>query len=122
VAFFRLIEPAAPPWLGPAEVGLTAAGSWAAWIGVKSQRLSGTEFDRLWLAYRDRFGFVWGQRMREQFNQAARHAGHPVVLRWGGLHPTASQPLPDPAVLLPLLRAVLKRFGAEEKPPPMKPR
>jgi hypothetical protein len=89
---------------------------------VKSQRPSGTEFARLWLAYRDRFGFLWGQRMREQFNQAVHHAGHPVVLRWDGLHPTASQPLPEPAVLLPLLRAVLKRFGPEEKQPRTKPR
>jgi hypothetical protein len=122
LTFIRLIAPDSPPWMRPAGLGLLAGGSWVAWIGVKSQRLPDIEFDRLWLAYRDRFGFVWGQRMREQFNQAVRHAGHPVVLRWDGLHPTASQPLPEPAVLLLLLRAVLKRFGAEEKQPPTKPR
>jgi hypothetical protein len=72
-----------------------------------------TEFDRLWLAYRDRFGFVWGQRMREQFNRAAHHAGWPVVLRWGGLHTTATEAAPDPAAMLATLRAVLKRFGPE---------
>jgi hypothetical protein len=115
LTFLRLIAPESPAWMRPAGLGLLAGGWWVAWIGVKSQRSSGTEFDRLWLTYRDRFGFVWGQRMREQFNRAAHHAGWPVLLRWSGLHSTASQPPSDPAALLATLRAVLKRFGPEEE-------
>jgi hypothetical protein len=93
---------------------LLAAAPWTAWAALANRGQFGTEFDRLWLAYRDRFGFFWGQRMREQFNRAAQHAGLPVELHWSGLHPMADHPAPDRAALLDLLRAVLKRFGPEE--------
>jgi hypothetical protein len=100
---------------GVLSVGMGSLGisPWAA-MAFFRRGATGTAFDRLWLAYRDRFGFVWGQRMREQFNRAAHHAGWPVALRWDGLHPTAPAPAPDSAELLALLRAVLKRFGPEE--------
>ncbi|HTU19508.1 MAG TPA: hypothetical protein VMG10_15715 [Gemmataceae bacterium] len=106
------VSVARTPWLG---LLLLAVAPWAAWAGVASRRSTATAFDQLWLAYRDRFGFVWGQRMREQFNRAAHHAGWPVVLRWGELHSTADQLSPDPEQLLATLRAVLKRFGPEEQ-------
>ncbi len=93
---------------------LLALAPWTAWSTL-AMRKPTTELDRLWLAYRDRFGFVWGQRMREQFNRAAHHAGWPVVLRWSGVHQTAAEPAPDPAALMTVLRAVLKRFGPEEE-------
>ncbi|HEY7308754.1 MAG TPA: hypothetical protein VH643_05245 [Gemmataceae bacterium] len=108
----RLIEPASPAWFRPVGLGLLAGGPWTAWAGQWKRGSSATEFDRLWLSYRDRFGFVWGQRMREQFNRAADHAGFPVVLRWKGLQPETTA---DAAALMSLLRAVLKRFGPEEK-------
>jgi hypothetical protein len=114
----RLIEPASPVWLRFAGMGLLALGPWAGWASLGRHAVSGTEFDRLWLAYRDRFGFVWGQRMREQFNRAATHAGWPVVLRWRGLQPASPGTVANPAALLALLRAVLKRFGPEELSPP----
>jgi hypothetical protein len=95
-------------------VGLLAASPWVAWWSIRDRRTARTEFDRLWLAYRDRFGFVWGQRMREQFNRAAHHAGWPVVLRWSGLE-TPTDAAVDTAWLLATLRAVLKRFGPEEE-------
>lgn len=89
-----------------------ALAPWAAWLALATRRPTPqvSEFDRLWLAYRDRFGFVWGQRMREQFNRAAHHAGWPVELRWSGLHPPS-----DNAEMLTTLRAVLKRFGPEDE-------
>jgi hypothetical protein len=102
-------------WSSPAPgLLLLAGGPWIAWLGVGRTRADATEFDRLWLAYRDRFGFVWGQRMREQFNRAAHHADWPVVLRWRGLRATTTRPQPDPSMVLATLRAVLKRFGSEE--------
>lgn len=108
----RLIEPAAPAWIRPVGLGLLAVAPWAAWASQWKRGSSATEFDRLWLSYRDRFGFVWGQRVREQFNRAADHAGFPVVLRWKGLQPETTA---EAASLIPLLRAVLKRFGPEEQ-------
>ena len=102
-------------WTSPAlGLLLIACAPWTAWLGLVRGNARATAFDRLWLAYRDRFGVVWGQRMREQFNRAAHHAGWPVVLRWRGLRVTSPQPLPDPAALLATLRAVLKRFGPED--------
>jgi hypothetical protein len=98
----------------PAGLGMLASTPWAAWALLWSRGSSGMEFDRLWLSYRDRFGFVWGQRMREQFNRAAHHAGWPVELRWGGLHTIRTEEKTDPAALIATLRAVLKRFGPEE--------
>jgi hypothetical protein len=100
------------PWL---SLFLLALAPWTAWMAVALRRSTLAEVDRLWLAYRDRFGFVWGQRMREQFNRSAHHAGWPVELRWSGLRVTAAGPSPDPATLAATLRAILKRFGSENE-------
>jgi hypothetical protein len=97
-------------WLG---LFLLALAPWTAWMTLTLQSPAATELDRLWLAYRDRFGLVWGLRVQEQYNRAAHHAGWPVVLRWGGLQATATEPSPDPAALVATLRAVLKRFESE---------
>lgn len=107
------------PWLGPL---LLALAPWAAWAGLARQSPNATAFDRVWLAYRDRFGFVWGQRMREQFNRAAHHAGWPVVLRWQGLQSTTDHPPLDSEQLLAMLQAVLKRFGWEAQEQSTDPR
>lgn len=98
-----------------AGMGLVSLSPWAAWACVRLRRNCGTEFDRLWLAYRDRYGFVWGQRMREQFNRSVGHAGWPVTLRWDGLRATSMDAAPASAELLATLRAVLKRFGLDEE-------
>jgi hypothetical protein len=93
---------------------------WQAY-GAGGGRVPPAEFDRLWLDFRDRFGLVWGQRLREQFNTAARHAGWPVVLRWRGLRLVPGSALPDPetqAAIVAGLRALMKRFGPEPDAPP----
>jgi hypothetical protein len=110
----RLLGWAAPPGFSDMGLLLLALAPWEAWAAL-ARRRAATEFDRLWLAYRDRFGFVWGHRMQEQFNRAAHHAGWPVVLRWSELFITPAEPSPDPAALVATLRAVLKRFGSEEE-------
>jgi hypothetical protein len=53
---------------------------WVGYLCMRSQTRAGAEFDLLWLDFRDRFGFVWAQRLRDQFNRSAAHAGWPVVL------------------------------------------
>ena len=71
----------------------------------------------MWLDFRDRFGFVWGQRLRDQFNRAAANAGWPVYLRWRGLRLRAGTELPPDDLqtrIVDTLRAMLKRFGPGE--------
>jgi hypothetical protein len=75
-----------------------------------------SEFDRLWLDFRNRFGLVWAQRTREQFNRAVDHASWPVHLYWQGLRLLTTEPPLDPAVqaeLIEMLKRLLKRFGPE---------
>jgi hypothetical protein len=101
--------PPAAQWLGQA---LVAQAPWLAWLGVACAR-GGSAFDRLWRSYRDRFGFLWGQRIREQFNHAAHNAGWPVRLDWGGLRKTGEGPA-DGEQALATLRAVLRRFAPDQ--------
>jgi len=108
---------------GAVKLEWTHLGRWALplaiWVGWLRMRRRGeglTELDREWLGFRDRYGLMWGQRVREQFNQAARHAGWPVYLRWSGLRRTARDvPLSpeDQEAIVQTLRVVLKRFGEE---------
>jgi hypothetical protein len=78
------------------------------------RRRARNEFDSTWLTFRDRFGVVWGQRLREQFNQSARHANWPVVLTWPGVRVQPGKAPPDGAQsksMLNALNALMKRFG-----------
>jgi hypothetical protein len=89
----------------------------APWIALASgrRRLPGNPVNALWLSFRDRFGGMWGLRVREQFNRAAANAGYAVSLPWQGFPPHALEEPQKQAVLLDLLRGVLKRFGLEEE-------
>jgi hypothetical protein len=81
-------------------------GPWIALL-LLSRKRERTEADLLWLDFRDRFGIVWGQRIREQMNRAAANAGWPVTLTWHGLERKENV---DEKALLDTLRAVLSRF------------
>jgi hypothetical protein len=94
-----------------------AVAPWVGWVVLAGAPAPAGEFDRLWLAYRDRFGLVWGQRMREQFNRAAANAGWPVFLSWQGLASAGDSAPPPTAEAVATLQAVLKRFGPEEGAP-----
>lgn len=98
-----------------------AISPWIALARAKAGARSRSEFDRLWLGFRDRFGLVWGQRLREQFNRSARHTGWPVHLGWRGLRrlPGTERELSleEQKELVATLRALLKRFGPEETTP-----
>jgi hypothetical protein len=89
---------------------------WIALVCIGSAGPPASEFDRLWLDFRNRFGFWWSQRLREQFNRSAYHSGWPVILRWQGLRLRPGTALPEPAVqeeLLATLHALMKRFGPD---------
>jgi hypothetical protein len=91
--------PAGPGWL------LLAGAPWVGWIGWSWRPPDISTFDAVWRDFRDRFGLVWGQRLREQFNRAAANAGWPVYVSWGGLRGAG-----DEAAALATLTAMLKRF------------
>jgi len=86
------------------------------WVGLACFARGGGAgaVDREWLWFRDRFGVVWGQRSREQFNRAAANAGWPVALSWQGLDFAPDKAPPSEEELLATFRAVLKRFGTKE--------
>jgi hypothetical protein len=107
-----LMDWSVPPALAMAGTTLVALAPWLAWLGIRSGD-QGNEIDRLWRTYRDRMGFVWAQRMREQFNHAAAHAGWPVRLGWTGVQ-TIGDGQVDAGEVLTTLRAVLKRFAADQ--------
>jgi hypothetical protein len=85
---------------------------WMAQWSWRRQRAGANDFDRLWLHFRNRFGLVWAQRVREQFNRSAQNAGWPVYLTWRGLRRAGDEPILPPAAaeMLETLTAALKRF------------
>jgi hypothetical protein len=104
-------------WLDLWALALLAV---APWLGLATARRGATisdDFNREWLAFRDRFGVVWGLRLRDQFNRAAVNAGWGVVLDWKGLRSPEKDSAARRPEALTGLRAVLKRFGPEEAPP-----
>lgn len=86
-------------------IACIAAVPWTAWAAWRLPRRS-IEFDRYWLAFRDRFGAIWGLRVREQFNRSAANSGWPIELGWRGLR---GEPSPE---ALGVLKALTSRFGA----------
>jgi hypothetical protein len=92
---------------------LVLLSPWVGWACFWRPQSSLSEFDRLWLDFRDRLGFFWAQRVREQFNRAASNAGWPVHLRWRGLHRTVRGKMIAPSeqqAMIDTLRAALQRF------------
>jgi hypothetical protein len=84
---------------------------WVARARWRRSRLGANEFDGLWLYFRNRFGLVWGQRVREQFNRSALNAGWPVYLTWRGLRRTGETlAFPPQVEVIETLRALLRRF------------
>jgi hypothetical protein len=93
---------------------------WAGWLVARGGRPAASEFDRRWLAFRDRLGLLWGQRAREQFNTAAANAGWPVTLYWQGLRRRGRAEIVPADVqdeMIETLRAILKRFMGEAARP-----
>jgi hypothetical protein len=98
---------------------LAGCAPWVSWLNLAVRRPPGNDLDRLWLGFRDRFGLVWGLRLREQFNRAAANAGWPVRLGWSGFEELDSTAEPAPREIL---HALLKRFGPENDAGPLGPR
>jgi hypothetical protein len=86
---------------------------WLTWICLARRAADRSDFDRLWLNFRDRWGLVWSQRVREQFDRAAQHAGWPVKLAWHGLTQEKDEaPAADQVKFVEMLQKTLQRFLA----------
>src|SRR5260370_37339958 len=70
-----------------ASIILASISPWLAAVPALVAKKRG-ECDWLWRQFRDRFGFLWAQRLREQFNASARNAGLKLELGWCGLWET----------------------------------
>jgi hypothetical protein len=81
---------------------------WAAWGCWRGRRPAHSQFDRLWLNFRDRYGLLWAQRVRDQFNRAAANADWPVYLAWRGLHRRGSRDAIAPAAQEAMFTALCK--------------
>jgi hypothetical protein len=97
-------------WVVTGRLALAAA-PWVAFLMIRGRREPAFEIDRTWLRFRDSFGGLWAERVREQFNRAAANAGQAGRLGWGGLK---GAPDAEAEAMLATLRALLKRFGPAE--------
>ena len=95
----------------PFDTLLLLAVPWGAWLVRPSARLS--HADRAWWLFRHRFGFLWAERMRDQYNRAAENANLGATLGRGGF----VGPLTEEARAAALLAALLGRFGTTGTPP-----
>ncbi len=68
------------------------------------------EIDSLWRFFRDRWGLVWGERVREQFNRSAVNAHWPVRLTWLGFVIEGKIDATTHAAVRATLAALLTRF------------
>jgi hypothetical protein len=119
VLLLALPESQVPNWQAGAPFTrfLLAISPWVAFQQIAATRNPASEFDQIWLSFRDCYGLVWSQRTREQFNHAAAHAGWPVFLRWRGLRIQPGASIPDMKMkveMMAALCALLKRFGRGE--------
>jgi hypothetical protein len=89
---------------------LVGASPWLAWVGWRVLPPGDNLFDQNWKRFRDRYGVVWGQRLREQFNRAAANAGWPCELGWRGLQFEGHD---VPSEWYDVLVALQKRFGTD---------
>jgi hypothetical protein len=101
-----LEEKSSEPWLVHASRWMIPLGCWLGWLMLRKTPPA-SEFDRHWLAFRDRFGLMWGQRLREQFNRVATNAGWPVWLRWTGLEGDTH----ETKEMVETIVVMVKRFG-----------
>lgn len=79
----------------------------------RSELPGGSELERLWRWFRDRWGVVWALRVQERFQQSAQRLGWSVRLRWQGIETALGDPVPPAAAST--LAALLSRFARSER-------
>lgn len=94
-------------WLDQGAALLMTCGLWAGWASYRNSQSVPMDVNRRWLEFRDRYGVVWGQRAREQFNRAAENQKLEAHLAWYGVTDLSPEAMGDADRLL---EAILKRF------------
>ena len=90
-------------------VGLRIGTALIPWVALLSPgAATDRDLDRAWRSFRDRLGFVWGERTREQFNRSVENAGLSIRLGWRGVRGEASET--EIAQAADILRRLLRRF------------
>ncbi len=84
---------------------------WFGWLGLWCGPRAASACDRLWRDFRDRYGLVWSQRLRDQFNRAAANARLGVELGWTGLRGATTSAGGPESPAYETLAALMKRFG-----------
>jgi hypothetical protein len=97
-------------WLEHLAALALAIAPWLALAGYRLAPPPRSVLDRLWHNFRDCYGLVWGQRIRDQFNRAAANAGWPIYLSWRGLRQLSPLSPELETAVADTLRALLKRF------------
>jgi hypothetical protein len=107
------LESSPRPWLNVLAIDVAALALWLSWGLTRMARATDKGCDRLWQQFRDRFGFVWAQRVREQFNAAVQHANMDVDLAWSGPRTKTGAAMDEnqTAAARQLLVALMQRFG-----------
>lgn len=106
LALGRVAEalPADLPWSRAAESIALLSVPWAGWWAIRGSNTELFFANRLWGAFRDRFGAIWALRVMEQFNRSAVHNNSNSRLSWRG-----AMMVDDGAT--ERLQALLQRFG-----------
>jgi hypothetical protein len=98
-------------------LGLLAAA--ALLYALQRPRKLAPSLDLLWLDFRDSFGLLWGLRIQERIQAAAKMYSWPVALHWSGWKTSNGAPLQDlpdaqRQELLATFRGLLRRFVTNE--------
>lgn len=107
LAYLRIVGVALAPESESMTIAAVGMTPWIAWWSAR------VPAEDEWIVLRDRYGFVWGARVRDQFNAAARNAGLSARIRWQGLDADAETEESARLLLRKLTKRFLGRAGDE---------
>lgn len=98
---------------------LPAVAVWAAILCPVGVLRMTSQCERLWNIFRDRYGLLWAERIREQFNRAAANAKIGIELDWRRFRVTNGHEMSDQqqTQALNILTALVGRFGIAQSLP-----
>jgi hypothetical protein len=108
------------PAFPAAGLFLCVVGFVAAELAARRARVFSNSHDHLWISFRDTFGLLWGLRVQERVNAAAKQLGWDFGLAWHGLRRRAdNSPLTqiDPSIeptFRTTFKGLLRRFVSND--------
>ncbi len=101
-------------------LAIAANGFLEGWVASHRPRSGNSDYDRVWLDFRDTFGLLWALRVQERVNAVAQQNGWDIELAWNGFfRPSSGQAISkiDPTTA-PALKSsfngLLRRFVSSE--------